>query len=125
MFKRNNIFLLICGILSGVIGGLFGTGGGILTVFLLSRILKDRKDIDRKDIFAMTILIVSIMSLSSLALYWKNGSVCAEDITPTLFPAALGGLCGAFLLDKINTALLNRIFAILILYAGAVLLFRS
>ncbi len=110
--------------LAGVVGGLFGTGGGILIVFLLSRLLKDTPDIDRKDIFAMTVLAVAIMSISSLAVYLGNGAVTLPDLLPPLIPAAIGGFLGAFLLDRINTAWLNRIFAVLILYAGATLLFR-
>ena len=72
----------------------------------------------------MTVMTVAIMSLSSLFLYMKNGAVSFSDISPTLLPAAIGGLCGAFLLDKIDTKWLNRIFAVLIIYAGATLIFR-
>ena len=111
-------------LLAGVVGGLFGTGGGILIVFLFSRVCKDSDEFDRKDLFAMTVMTVAIMSLSSLFLYMKNGAVSFSDISPTLLPAAIGGLCGAFLLDKIDTKWLNRIFAVLIIYAGATLIFR-
>jgi uncharacterized membrane protein YfcA len=111
-------------LLAGVVGGLFGTGGGILIVFLFSRVCKDSDEFDRKDLFAMTVLTVSIMSLSSLFSYMKNGAVTISDITPTLFPAVIGGILGAFLLDKIKAGWLNRIFALLVIYAGITLIFR-
>ena len=109
---------------AGIIGGLFGTGGGILIVFLFSRLYKDSSEFDRRDLFAMTVLTVTIMSLSSLCSYIKRETVTVGDITPTLLPAAIGGLLGAFLLDKLDTKWLNRIFAILIIYAGMTLIFR-
>ena len=48
-------------LLAGVVGGLFGTGGGILIVFLFSRVCKDSDEFDRKDLFAMTVMTVAIM----------------------------------------------------------------
>lgn len=127
-FPQKNFFtfflIAVLSFLAGVVGGLFGTGGGILIVFLYSRIYKDTPDFDRKDIFAMTVLTVAIMSASSLFLYIKDGAVTSSDILPTLFPAAIGGLIGAFLLDKVKTVWLNRVFAVLIIYAGATLIFR-
>ncbi len=116
---------VILSFLAGVVGGLFGTGGGILIVFLYSRLYKDSPDFDKKDLFAMTVLCVAIMSLSSLFLYMRNGTVTLSQISPTLIPAFIGGLIGAYLLDKIDTKWLNRIFAILIIYAGATLIFRA
>ncbi len=124
-FFTTFFLIVLLSFLAGVIGGLFGTGGGILIVFLISYIYKDSSEFDRKDIFAMTVLTVAIMSASSLFLYIKDGAVSVSDITPTLFPAFIGGLCGAFLLDKIDTKWLNRIFAVLMIYAGATLFFRS
>ena len=118
-------FFILLSFLAGVIGGLFGTGGGILIVFLISYVYKDSSALDRKDMFAMTVLTVAIMSASSLFLYIKDGAVHISDITPTLFPAVVGGLCGAFLLDKIDSKWLNRIFAVLMIYAGATLIFRA
>ncbi len=121
---RNFLLIVLLSLLAGVVGGLFGTGGGILIVFLFSRILGDSEEIDRKDLFAMTVLAVAIMSCASLVSYLRTGAVTADAIAPSLLPAVLGGLIGALLLDKLETKWLNRIFALLILYAGGTLLFR-
>lgn len=118
------LVISVLGFFAGVIGGLFGTGGGILIMILYSRIFKSSSESTRKDLFAMTVLTVSIMSLSSLFSYMKNGAVTISDITPTLFPAVIGGILGAFLLDKIKAGWLNRIFALLVIYAGITLIFR-
>ncbi len=118
------LLLVSFSFLAGVVGGLFGTGGGILIVFLYSRLEKELADFDRKDIFAMTVMTVALMSVSSLVLYIRNGAVSLSDVGPTLLPAALGGILGAYLLEKIDPNLLNRIFAVLMVYAGANLLIR-
>ncbi len=109
---------------AGAVGGLFGTGGGILIVYLFSRIYQNSPEVDRRDIFAMTVVTVALISLSSLFSYMKSGAVGTSDILPTVIPALVGGLTGAFLLDRVDLRLLNRIFAILIVYAGATLIFR-
>ncbi len=109
---------------AGAVGGLFGTGGGILIVYLFSRIYRDSPEVDRRDIFAMTVVTVALISLSSLFSYMKSGSVTTSDILPTVIPALIGGLTGAFLLDRVDLKILNRIFAVLIVYAGATLIFR-
>ncbi len=121
---RKILFILLLSLLAGIVGGLFGTGGGILIVFLFSRILGESEETDRKDLFAMTVLAVAILSCASLVSYLGAGAVTAEHIAPSVLPAVAGGLFGAFLLDKLDTKWLNRIFALLILYAGGTLLFR-
>jgi uncharacterized membrane protein YfcA len=51
--KFSSFFLtVLLSFSAGVIGGLFGTGGGILIVLLFSRIYKDAQSLDKKDIFA-------------------------------------------------------------------------
>ena len=109
---------------AGVINGLFGTGGGILIVYLLSWLYRDSASYDTKDIFAMTVGAVILMSCSSLYFYLKNGYVSFSDTSGYLLPAAIGGIIGAFLLDKLNASLMKKIFAVLVIYAGITLIFR-
>lgn len=106
------------GFSAGLLGGLFGTGGGILIVLLFSRIYAGSGEYGEKDCFAMTLAVTLLFSCVSLCSYIKNGVLSAGEFAPRLLPAALGGLAGAFLLDCINTALLRKIFAGLVIYAG-------
>ena len=116
--------IALAAILAGIVNGLFGTGGGIIIVFLLSGLYAESPDYHTKDIFAMTVGAVLIMSTASLFMYIRNGSVSAADMTGYLLPAAIGGVIGAFLLDKLNAALMKKLFAALVVYAGITLIFR-
>ena len=72
----------------------------------------------------MTVGSVLIMSAASLGMYIKGEVVTWNDILPYLLPAAVGGIIGAFLLDRLNAALMKKIFAVLVIYAGITLIFR-
>ncbi|MBQ9745465.1 MAG: TSUP family transporter [Clostridia bacterium] len=118
------LFLLLGGFAAGVVNGVFGTGGGIIAVFVFSNIPFFAGVFAKKDVFAMTLFVCFIMSLSSAVLYLGAGNASAGTSLPFLLPAAAGGALGALLLDKIKTSLLSKIFAALVIYAGAALFLR-
>ena len=127
-FMKNLFFrfvpIMLIGFSAGVLNGLFGTGGGIFIVFLFSRIYAKSKEYGKKDCFSMTVAVTLAFSAVSLFGYLKNGSVDTEQLKPILLPAFLGGVTGAFLLDKINVRILRKIFAGLVIYAGVLLILR-
>lgn len=131
-FMKNNykkytgtaIAILMTGLAAGIVNGLFGTGGGIVIVLLLSRLYKGSARYDAKDVFAMTIVSVVVMSVFSAERYFTKGAVTVSDVMPYLIPAAIGGILGAFLLDKIHAAVMKKIFSVLVIYAGITLLLR-
>lgn len=118
------IAVIAGGLASGIVNGLFGTGGGIIIVYLFSRLYAGSDRYHTKDIFAMTVGSVLIMSAASLGIYIKNGAVEWNETIPYLIPAALGGILGAFLLDRIDAAVMKKIFAVLVVYAGITLMLR-
>ena len=119
-----NIAVFLCAFAAGMIGGLFGTGGGILIVFLFSKIYAKSHEYDKKDCFAMTVAAVTMLSMVSLISYIQKGVIQTADIIPIMIPAALGGITGAFLLEKIKNSVLQKLFAALVIYAGLSMLFR-
>lgn len=121
---RTGLFVLLIGIAAGVVNGLFGTGGGILIFFFLSRLYRDSEEYSGKDVFAMTVFCVFLMSVSALFRYTAGGYAALADVKPYLLPAGLGGLFGAFLLGRLRLSAVKRIFAILVIYAGMTMLLR-
>lgn len=118
------LLILTAGFGAGAIGGLFGTGGGILIVFLFSHIYAKSTQYEKKDCFAMTVFVMALISCVSLFSYIRAGHVHVSELLPIALPTALGGIAGALLLDRIPLVLLRKLFAALILYAGITLLFR-
>lgn len=72
----------------------------------------------------MTVGSVLILSVASLVMYASCGAVSFADTADYLLPAAIGGVFGAFLLDKTKATLMKKIFAALVIYAGITLIFR-
>jgi uncharacterized membrane protein YfcA len=103
-------------LLAGGINGFLGTGAGIVLVYLLNYLNRDRDE--TKNNFAMTIVLVLPMSAISLFFYVRGGNVDSELIRLSIIPAVLGGILGGYLMDKINRKLLGLIFAVLVIYSG-------
>lgn len=101
---------------AGLVNGLLGTGGGILLLSVLRRRLQPR------DAFAASLVCILPLSVLSVLLYAKNGSLSWEmlstDAQPYLFGAPAGGLLGAVFLDRINLSVLQYLFAALLLFSG-------
>lgn len=112
-----------CAFAAGIVNGMFGTGGGIILVFWLAYVMTEKRGYSPRDIFATVIAVVLPMSLVSLWLYFKDGNVNISDALVYLAPGAIGGLIGAFLLQKINLKLLKKAFAAMVIYAGVKMLF--
>jgi len=122
--KRNMLALLAAGIAAGFLNGLLGAGGGIILIYALSAMNRDTTPEGVRDNFAATVACVIPMTALSALLYTANGTVQAGTFSSLLIPAAAGGAAGAFLLDKINTKLLKKIFAALVVFAGIRMLTR-
>ncbi|MBQ7820664.1 MAG: sulfite exporter TauE/SafE family protein [Clostridia bacterium] len=114
----DTVLTLAGGVAAGFVNGMLGTGGGIILVFLLGYLMKRERGYNTRDVFATVIASILPMSLVSAWLYLKNGSVGMSDALPYITPGILGGLAGAYLLDKINLTLLKKLFAALVIYAG-------
>ncbi len=104
-------------LLAGLINGFVGTGGGIVLIFLFY-LLRSEEEGDVRDDFAKT--IVSVIPMSAVALYvYMRGSYADTELIGRLFmPIVIGGIFGAYLMDKINKKWLSILFSALIIYSG-------
>lgn len=101
------------GLLSGVIAGLLGTGGGIAVVEGL-----ERTGTQERRAHATSLAVIFPISAVSAVLYGLGGHVPLGDTLWLCGGAALGGLAGAFLLGCVGIRLLNNIFTLLMLVSG-------
>ncbi len=111
------LFFAGAGLISGILNGLLGAGGGIIAVFALSRVLSEQKG-DSRDAFANTLCITLPLSLVSAYLYSANGALPQDKLNLLVLPAIAGGLAGGLLLDKIDSRWLKLIFSAIVIWSG-------
>ena len=95
------IFALCIGLLLGLLGG----GGSILTVPVLVYVL----DFDAKDAIITSLIIVAITSSIAVISYARKGCVCWE----TGFSFSITGVLGAFLGGRISAYIPDEILLLL------------
>lgn len=119
----------LSGMGAGMLNGLFGAAGGILLVLILPRLTPPRALYpsalplgarhERRDILATALSVMLPVSAVSGLFYWLGGIQPDPMLLLSLvLPAALGGLFGAYLLGKIPSRLLAKIFAALVVVSG-------
>lgn len=103
----------ILGFISGLLNGLFGSGGGIAAVPMLESL-----DLPAKKAHATSVALIFFLSLITTILYFLNGNI---DFARTLWyipGGILGAIVGSVFLKKIDNSILRRIFgAIMIIFA--------
>ena len=118
--NSSNIFLLIAlGLLIGFINGFFGGGGGMICVPILFYVLR----LPDKNAHATTILIMLPLSIASFVIYLIKGSIVLNYAVTISIGFVIGGILGAFLLNKINNVVLQFVFAFIIILGGIKLIF--
>ena len=119
------LFLALGGLAAGFINGMLGAGGGIIIVYLLSFLLK-RSDLslDSRDVFANALCVMLPVSVLSCAIYFFKGSTKLSGFGSFIIPAVLGGIAGGFLLDRIKVGALKKLFALLVIVSGALLIVK-
>lgn len=110
-------YLALGGLFGGLANGLLGAGGGIIMTFILEKIMSE-EEMPRRDIFANVIAATLPISIFSAIIYGLRGDMRTERFGIFVIPAVAGGLIGAYLLSRISTLWLKRIFAFLVIWSG-------
>ena len=111
---KDAVFQLLGGSFAGIINGLFGGGGGMIVVPLLSLLLK----CETKKAHATAILIILPLSIVSGLFYLAFGVFNVSIGIPVGLGVILGGILGALLLSKISSKWLTIIFSVIMIVAG-------
>lgn len=121
--KQVAVYLIVTGLLAGVVNGLLGAGGGILVVFALSALLGEEMG-DPRDLYANALCVMLPISIISCIRYALNGNLRTEGFGVYALPAVAGGLVGGFLLGKLKAAWLKKLFGALVIWSGVLLIIR-
>lgn len=109
---KDNLQLGISGAIAGAVNGLFGAGGGMLLVPLLSRSL------DEEEVFPSSVSIILPVCVVSLLIGSDGNGLPFRDAFPYLLGGSVGGLIAGLTANKIPVKWLHRLLGILILWGG-------
>ena len=112
--RRNGLKMALAGALAGVINGLFGAGGGMILVPLLSGLT----DLDEQSLFPASISIIFPLCLVSLAVAASAGPLPWREALPYLVGSGIGGVLAGAFGKKMPTLWLHRFLGCLILWGG-------
>ena len=109
----------LSGLTAGVVNGVFGGGGGIPLLVLLTK----WAGVEEKKAFATCVAVIFPMCAVSAALYFWRAELSVLAALPYLIGGFAGGLVGGKLFKAVPGLWLRRIFALFLLYGGARYLF--
>ena len=115
IFLRNKILgMITAGACAGLVAGLFGAGGGLVLVPLLTLLT----DTAEKSVFSSSISIILPICLICIAVTAATIGIPFRPALPYLLGSVIGGLCAAVWGQKIPARWLHRGLGLLILWGG-------
>jgi len=111
------------GLLAGIANGLLGAGGGIIAVFALAHFLRSG-EYERRDLYANALCVMLPISAVSCLRYAAAGHLVTEGFGVYALPAVAGGVVGGILLGRLRASALKRLFGLLVIYSGILLIVR-
>ena len=112
---KEKFYLALTGALTGLANGFFGGGGGMIVVPLMTFLLK----VKAKKAHATALAVILPISVVSACIYFISGKFDFGIGIPSGIGVIVGGIIGAWLLGKLSAKWLTKIFAIVMLVAGA------
>ncbi|HHY23761.1 MAG TPA: sulfite exporter TauE/SafE family protein [Clostridiaceae bacterium] len=120
--RKRKIFKSIgIGLATGLINGLFGSGGGTIAVPAMVLLL----DVDEHKAHATAISIILPLTIISAFFYIKNKYVDWNITWKVILGGITGGYIGAKLLNICPASILRRIFAAFMIFAAIRMLWGS
>ena len=111
---RTKIGMILAGGCAGLVAGLFGAGGGLVLVPLLTLLT----DVDEEDLFSCSISIILPICLMCAAITAVSPGIDLAPALPYLLGSAIGGLAAGKWGQKIPVCWLHRGLGLLILWGG-------
>jgi len=112
-------FLVGCG--SGLVSALCGVGGGIVLVPVFVILL----GLGQKMAVATSLAVIIPTALAATAGNFKGGLIDWKLVLPVALGASLAAWFGSDLMRSMESATLKRIFGVVLLLAGAQMLWKG
>lgn len=112
--RKEMLGMITAGACAGLVAGLFGAGGGLVLVPLLTLLT----DTAEKSVFSSSISIILPICLVCIAVTAITAGIPVRPALPYLLGSAIGGLCAGIWGQKIPVYWLHRGLGLLILWGG-------
>ena len=99
---------------AGAVNGLFGAGGGMILIPLLTKLTQ----LEDNEIFPSSVIVILPICLVSLTLSFEKGIIPWKQTVFYLIGSCAGGILVGLFGKKIPTSWLHKILGMLILWGG-------
>lgn len=107
------------GFFVGIINALFGAGGGIIAVPLLTK-----SGLTQKEAQATAVSVILPLTVITSAVYYYNGNLDFWKTVPYIIPGIFGAIIGSTVLKKLPDKVLKKIFAVFMIWMGVRLIIK-
>ncbi len=104
----------ISGIIAGLCNGLFGSGGGTIVVPAMVHLVRMKEH----DAHATALAVILPLTVVSSFVYYRSGFFEWDVIWKVAAGGALGGCIGAWILNRISTYWLRKVFGFFMIIAA-------
>ena len=120
-FFKKTLPVCLLGLIAGVLNGLLGAGGGVAIVLGLQKLLQNLPH-EPRAVYVSALCVMLPVSLLSVLRYSAMGALVTTQFTLLALPAITGGAIGAWLLFFLSPRFLARLFSLLVLISGIIML---
>ena len=105
-------YCTLAGFLAGAVTGLFGAGGGMVLVPLLTLLVK----LPEEEVFPASVSIIAPICI--ICILMSENTISWQQVLPYLLGSCIGGIAAGLTGDRIPTVWLHRILGAFILWGG-------
>ena len=103
----------VAGAAAGLANGLFGGGGGMVFIPVMSR-----SSLKGQSLYATCVAVIFPICAVSAAIYLWRADLSLKTALPYLLGGLAGGILGGKLYGKVSAKWLKRLFAAFLFYGG-------
>lgn len=102
------------GLVAGVLAGILGVGGGVITIPGMVLLMK----VDQHSAQGVSLAVIIATAAMATVVHYRNGFVKPGTALLIAIPAALFSVAGAYLAHLIDASVLSRLLGVLLLGMG-------
>jgi uncharacterized membrane protein YfcA len=120
--KFSDLEFIFIGICAGIFSGFFGIGGGVIIIILLTLLFGFSQKLAQG--ISIGALVIPLSLLPGLIEYVRSGNVSFRASILISLGLFIGSFFGAFIANKISDNILQRLFAVFLIFVAVRMLMK-